>query len=128
MAFHRADVQKVLLSHIPDSSKVHCNKRLKTYTQLPSEPIQLSFEDGSTATCDLLIGADGLKSAVRKAMLTEKAKIAQSEGRTEEASELLAGIEPTWSGTNSYRTLIPADRLEAHYPNHMVLQQQMQVR
>ncbi|KAJ3576558.1 hypothetical protein NP233_g350 [Leucocoprinus birnbaumii] len=124
--FHRADFQQVLLRRIASSCKMHCGKRLRTYTQRPSEPIKLLFEDGSTATCDVLVGADGLKSAVRQTLMTEKAHFAQSEGRRAEATDCLASIDPWWSGTNSYRVLIPADRLRAQFPNHRVLTQPMQ--
>ncbi|KAF9454477.1 FAD/NAD(P)-binding domain-containing protein [Macrolepiota fuliginosa MF-IS2] len=126
MMFHRADFQQVLLGRLDSSCKTHCGKRLRTYTQRPSEPIKLLFEDGSTATCDVLIGADGVKSAVRKTFMTEKAHLAQSEGRRAEAADCLASIEPAWSGTNSYRTLISADLLRSRYPNHRVFTQPMQ--
>lgn len=107
---------------------MYCGKRLRTYTQRASEPIKLLFEDGETAVCDVLVGADGLKSAVRKTLMTEKAHFAQSEGRRAEAADCFASIDPLWSGTNSYRALIPTDRLRAIYPNHRVLTQPMQVR
>lgn len=128
MVFHRADFQEVLLKRLASSCKVHCGKRLRTYTQRPSEPIKLLFEDGSTATCDVLVGADGVKSAVRQTLMTEKAHIAQTEGRRAEAADFLASIDPLWSGTHSYRALIPADRLRAQYPNHRIFTQPMQVR
>lgn len=127
MLFHRSDFQQVLLRRLASSScKTYCGKRLRTYTQRPSEPIKLLFEDGSTATCDVLVGADGLKSAVRQTLMTEKAHSAQSEGRRADAADCLASIDPLWSGTNSYRALIPADRLRALYPNHRVCTQPMQ--
>jgi len=128
MVFHRSDFQQVLLRHLTSSCKTYCGKRLRTYTQQASEPIKLLFENGETAVCDVLVGADGLKSAVRKTLMTEKAHFAQSEGRRAEAADCFASIDPLWSGTNSYRALIPTDRLRAIYPNHRVLTQPMQVR
>ena len=127
MIFHRADFQQVLLGHLISSCKTHCGKRLRTYTQRASEPIKLLFEDGTTATCDVLVGADGLKSAVRQTLMTEKAHLAQSEGRRAEAADCLASIDPLWSGTNSYRALIPVDRLRVECPSHRVLVQPIQV-
>lgn len=128
VTFHRADFQQVLLRRLTSSCKTQCGKRLLTYTQRPSEPIKLLFEDGSTATCDVLIGADGLKSAVRKTLMTEKAHLAQVDGRRAQAADCLASIDPLWSGTNSYRALIPAELLKTRYPGHRVFNQPMQVR
>lgn len=128
MTFHRADFQEVLLRRLASSScRTHCGKRLRAYTQRTSEPIKLLFEDGSTAACDVLVGADGVKSAVRKTLMTERAHLAQTEGRRAEAAECLASIEPEWSGTLSYRALIPADQLKSRYPNHRVFSQPVQV-
>ncbi|KXN84136.1 Salicylate hydroxylase [Leucoagaricus sp. SymC.cos] len=126
MVFHRSDFQQVLLRHLASSCRTYCGKRLRTYTQRPLEPIKLYFEDGSTATCDVLVGADGIKSVVRQTMMTEKAHLAQSEGRRAEAAECLASIDPMWSGNSSYRALIPAERLRAQHPNHRVFTQPMQ--
>ena len=42
----------------PVACATHCSKRLKSYRSLsPSSGVELTFEDGTTATCDLLIGA-----------------------------------------------------------------------
>ncbi|TEB28869.1 salicylate hydroxylase [Coprinellus micaceus] len=126
MTFHRPDFQNALLRKLPRSTKIYCSKRLLSYTQRPTGPVELYFEDGSTATCDLLVGADGLKSAVRRSMFTDKAKVAQSEKRMKEAGEYEASIEPTWCGTNAYRALIPTDRLNARHPGHRVFTQPTQ--
>ncbi|RXW17572.1 hypothetical protein EST38_g8284 [Candolleomyces aberdarensis] len=126
MTFHRPDFQNALLQNMPRSTRIHCSKRLRSYIQRPTGPIELYFEDGTTATCDILIGADGLKSAVRRSMYTEKARIAQSEQKMREAMECEASIEPVWSGTNAYRALIPAERLSARYPGHRVFTQPTQ--
>jgi salicylate hydroxylase len=127
MLFHRAEFQQVLLSCLSSTYKTHCGKRLQAYNQRPNQPIQLSFEDGSTATCDVLIGADGLKSVVRKILMIEKAEFAQSEGQREEAANYLASIEALWSGTISYRALISAEVLQSRCPNHRVFTEPVQV-
>ncbi|KAJ8082777.1 hypothetical protein PM082_008633 [Marasmius tenuissimus] len=118
---HRADYQQTLIQHLPRSCRTHCSKRLRSYSQRLSGPIELVFEDGTVAYCDVLLGADGLKSAVRRCALSEKSRWAQSEGRYKEAAELLQGVDPVWSGTNAYRALIPADRLQARYPSHRAI-------
>ncbi|KAF8075333.1 hypothetical protein FPV67DRAFT_1728536 [Lyophyllum atratum] len=118
MLFHRADFQQVLLRRLPESCRIHCSKRLRSYTQRPSGPIELLFEDGSTTACDVLIGADGLKSAVRRTFLDEKVTRARSEGRHTEVADIHASIDPVWSGTSAYRALISAESLRTRAPDH----------
>ncbi|KAF9070947.1 hypothetical protein BDP27DRAFT_560479 [Rhodocollybia butyracea] len=121
MLFHRADYQQTVLQHLPKRCRAHCSKRLRSYTQHRSGPIELLFEDGTMAQCDVLIGADGVKSTVRAGIVREKAQRAQAEGRRKEASEVLTQVDPVWSGTNAYRALIPVEKLRAVAPNHQVL-------
>jgi len=128
MTFHRPDFQNALLRRLPPTYRIHCSKRLRSYTQRQGGPISLLFEDGTKAFCDVLVGADGLKSAVRRSLLNEKAQWAQSENRWSEAADIAALIEPVWSGTNAYRAVIPADRLRARDPYHRVFKQPTQVR
>jgi salicylate hydroxylase len=127
LPFHRPDFQRVLLENMPSSCGLHCSKRLRTYTQHPTGTIELLFEDNTRADCDLLIGADGIRSAVRKAMLQEKTQQAKSRGNVNEAKEFLASVDPIWSGTVSYRTVVPAEKLRAYAPDHRVLSSANQV-
>jgi len=121
ITLHRADFQSVLLKHLPNSCRVNCSKRLRTYTQRQSGPTELVFEDGSRAFCDVLVGADGLKSATRGAFMRERADWMQAQGRWQEATEIASCIDPVWSGTIAYRALIPGERLKAMAPGHPVL-------
>ncbi|KAJ3975910.1 hypothetical protein EV361DRAFT_945748 [Lentinula raphanica] len=121
MLFHRADYQQTILNHLPKRCHTHCSKRLRSYTQRQSGPIELFFEDGTTASCDVLVGADGVKSVVRAGVLNEKAQWARSEGRFKEAAEILQHVEPVWSGATAYRALIPTQKLQAIAPDHQVL-------
>jgi salicylate hydroxylase len=127
MRFHRAHFHGVLLSHLPSTCTTHNAKRLKSYSQ-PTEcsknsPITLTFTDGSTATCDVLIGADGIKSAVRSSMFCELAESVESG----EKEFVLSCINPIWSGVNAYRTLVSAEKLRAHHPDHPILREHTQV-
>ncbi|KAJ7464344.1 hypothetical protein FB451DRAFT_1352780 [Mycena latifolia] len=125
ISLHRADFQRVLLNRLPKSCRITCSKRLRTYTQRPSGPTELVFEDGTRAFCDILVGADGLKSAVRRAFLSERANWMQAQGRWQEATDIASCIEPVWSGHIAYRALIPADRLKSVAPTHQVLTKPM---
>ncbi|EIW82784.1 FAD/NAD(P)-binding domain-containing protein [Coniophora puteana RWD-64-598 SS2] len=122
---HRADFHSVLLDNVSPSVETYTSKRLDSYTQPsadnPSEPIILNFRDGSTATCDILVGADGVKSVVRKFMMQNLSRDVDALKKCS-TEEYLACIEPVFSGGVSYRTLIQADKLRAVDPNHRVLE------
>ncbi|KZP18795.1 FAD/NAD(P)-binding domain-containing protein [Athelia psychrophila] len=115
LPFHRASFQKVLIKHLPPSCTSHFGKRLVSYDDPASGPITLHFKDGTTAECDVLVGADGIKSAVRATLVSNLAK----EGKItkEEATQ----PNPVWSGTVVYRNLVPKERLEAQAPGHRAL-------
>jgi len=68
-AFHRGRLQQALLSELV-SAKINLNKRLASIIQ-QAQQVELKFEDGSTAEADLVIGADGIKSVVRKNIFGE---------------------------------------------------------
>jgi 2-polyprenyl-6-methoxyphenol hydroxylase-like FAD-dependent oxidoreductase len=68
-AIHRGRLQQTLLSEI-DSAKVHLNKRLESVQQTDTKVI-VRFEDDTFVEGDIVIGADGIKSAVRKSIFGE---------------------------------------------------------
>ena len=127
MSFHRAEFHGALLNRLPSSCGAFPAKRLESYTQQPGDAIMLRFQDGSTATCDILLGADGVKSAVRKTMLHEAASWAESQHQNADATELRDLSEPLFSGFFSYRALIPAERLSSISSQHRVLSSGVQV-
>lgn len=49
--------------------EVHYGKRLVTVTDTPGAPVTARFEDGSTAEGDFLVGADGIRSQVRRVVM-----------------------------------------------------------
>ena len=117
---HRAELQRILIKHLPHAPR--CSKRLQSYKET-SSGIQLFFADGTTAVCDVLIGADGIRSAVRHGLLLQEAQNAPPEV----ADELRSCIEPSWTGVICYRTVVPAARLAARSPHHRALHLPMQV-
>jgi hypothetical protein len=48
---------------------VHFDKAFVSYAEEPDGRVRLYFEDGSSAACDLLVGADGVSSCIRKQFL-----------------------------------------------------------
>ncbi len=66
VAIHRATLHKILLGHLK-GTPIHLNKKLKSLTQSNNQ-VDLVFEDGTTHTAAIVIGADGIYSAVRKSI------------------------------------------------------------
>ncbi|KAK0199926.1 hypothetical protein DFS33DRAFT_1399586 [Desarmillaria ectypa] len=112
MTFHRGQLQQSFLQYLPPSCPIHYSKRLQSYSQQPSGEIQLMFHDGAHATCDVLVGADGIHSTVRAQLMQDEAQIALRSGRPDTAEEILASIEPIWTGSIAYRELAPLARLQ----------------
>ena len=63
-AVHRADLHSFLISQLA-GAKIHLGKRLSGLVQT-SDSASLFFEDGSEYQNEIVIGADGIHSAVRK--------------------------------------------------------------
>ncbi|KIM41421.1 hypothetical protein M413DRAFT_445432 [Hebeloma cylindrosporum] len=108
--FHRADFQQALISRL--SGQLLLSHRLISYEETNNE-VRLEFLHGKTATCDLLVGMDGIKSAVRKFFLLKH-------GLPNSPS-----IHPIWTGTVAYRGLVPIKELEAELPGHRAVQTPM---
>ncbi|KAH8111729.1 hypothetical protein DFH11DRAFT_1790494 [Phellopilus nigrolimitatus] len=129
IAFHRADFLRILAEQLdPEITTSHFFKRLTSYSlpsaSSPSSPLILNFKDGTTATCDVLIGSDGIHSATRHTLLELAAKDAEADGAEDgmKAAAVLRGmVEPVWSGSVAYRGVIPREKLEKLNPNHRAM-------
>jgi salicylate hydroxylase len=67
LGIHRAELQRIL-STVVGMDRIHLNKRLERFDD-SGEQVVLHFKDGSKAEADIVIGADGTRSAVRNQML-----------------------------------------------------------
>ncbi|KAL0956449.1 hypothetical protein HGRIS_002597 [Hohenbuehelia grisea] len=120
ITLHRADLQRVLLSHLADKCQITCSKQLSSYEEQEFGPIELSFADGTSSTCDVLIGADGIRSGIRSCMLAVQPVQNFTDQQLAEIGLRPSAIHPIWTGYTAYRTLISADRLKQLQPDHRV--------
>jgi 2-polyprenyl-6-methoxyphenol hydroxylase-like FAD-dependent oxidoreductase len=66
-AIHRATLHTILLKKL-DGVNVFLNKKLKSLSQTTDE-VNFTFEDGTSYSSNILIGADGIHSVVRKSII-----------------------------------------------------------
>ena len=113
MVIHRGDFHEILTGNVAPGTIAFGKKLVALERNAGS--VALEFEDGSWEEADIVIGADGIGSTVREALL---------------GPEL-----PVYSGYVGHRCIIPADRLgdlapadvskwwsdDAHRDTHMVV-------
>jgi salicylate hydroxylase len=86
---HRADLLVALATALP-SERVHLGHRLTELTDR-GDQVEVRFANGAHVTVDVLVGADGIHSVVRRLLFGEE--------------------EPRFTGCVAYRGLVPAERL-----------------
>ena len=89
LTLHRADLLQSLEKALP-AECIRLGKRVSTIEQVGDE-IVLGFSDGTKDRVGLLIGADGIHSAVRAKLFGEE--------------------HPRFTGVVAYRAVVPAERL-----------------
>lgn len=80
----RGDLRRILLESLPDHI-IQWDKKLKSVSTIDTGHYELTFEDGSTTTTHMLVGADGAFSKVRP---------------------LLSDAKPTYTGVASVETYL----------------------
>jgi salicylate hydroxylase len=91
LTIHRADLLAALAEAFP-VAQVRFGKRVQAI-EARAEGVQVQFSDGSSATeFDVLIGADGIHSAVRNAMFGAE--------------------QPRFTGVVAFRAVVPTERLQ----------------
>jgi 2-polyprenyl-6-methoxyphenol hydroxylase-like FAD-dependent oxidoreductase len=94
---HRRTLRSILRARLGDS--FHPGKAVTGYHETPDK-VTVTLDDGTTAEGDVLVGADGIRSAVRRQKLTETTVIDAGVrglgvfGRTPLTSELAAQLPP----------------------------------
>ncbi|OJA15165.1 hypothetical protein AZE42_08928 [Rhizopogon vesiculosus] len=117
VTMHRQLLVDILKRHLPSSCTVHFNKRLTKYDKLSAGSLVLHFADDSTETTDVLIGADGIRSSVRKTLFeTLDRDIVDS-------SKITHYTDASWTGTVVYRAILPAEKLSEIDPNNVALKE-----
>lgn len=89
---HRGDLHALQISAL-EPGTLHFDKRLETVVD-DGSGVELTFADGSRARADIVIGADGINSRIREALL---------------------GVEkPNYSGWVGHRAIIPGEKLRQY--------------
>lgn len=89
---HRGDLHALMVDQL-DQDRLHFGKRLEKVDD-QGDQVVMNFADGTEATADLVIGADGVNSVIREHLLGEEA--------------------PIYSGWVAHRAIIPAEKLKAY--------------
>ena len=97
---HRGDLHRLLSEAVPQAS-IHLGKRC-TGVEIRDGSAGLSFTDGTSAEADVVVGCDGIRSAVR--------------------ANLFGGEGPRYVGTMCWRALAPTDALPKGYHDRYVNQ------
>ncbi|KAG1802031.1 uncharacterized protein HD556DRAFT_1304228 [Suillus plorans] len=112
---HRQDLVDILKQSIPSSCTIHFNKRLTEYEKQSPGSLALYFADDSTSTTDVLVGADGIHSPVRKTFFETIGP------DTIDPSKIRHCSDPFWTGTLVYRGIFPTEKLSKLDPNNLTL-------
>jgi salicylate hydroxylase len=89
LTVHRADLLSIIAAGFPPE-RIHLGHRLVGHAD-KGDRVEAAFANGARVTADVLVGADGIHSTVRAALLGEEA--------------------PRFAGCVAYRGLVPVERI-----------------
>ncbi|SEG87220.1 FAD-dependent monooxygenase [Marinobacterium lutimaris] len=92
ITIHRGDMHATQIDHLKPGT-VQFGKKLSGVED-SGDDVLLSFEDGTTARADIVVGADGINSKIREVLLGPE--------------------DPTYSGWVAHRALITGEALAKH--------------
>jgi salicylate hydroxylase len=111
---HRADLLDILLAAAGEPAPRLAARCVAVRHRPDHGDVELAFADGSTATADVVIGADGTHSVVRDAVMgTTPGTPAATNGApptTTPGTPAATNGAVRFSGVCAYRCLVPADR------------------
>jgi salicylate hydroxylase len=92
---HRADLHNLLIARVKGlkSNVIRLNSRVIGFEET-EDRVQVKLSDGSRVSADILIGADGVKSAVR--------------------AQIAGAGQASYTGDAAWRLIVPAERLPAN--------------
>ncbi len=90
VTIHRSDIINALAEQFP-MEQIRFGQRIRSLTQ-GKDGVTLQFEDGSQASFDVVVGADGIHSRVRTALFGEE--------------------YPRFTGVVSFRSVVPTERVK----------------
>jgi len=121
IGLHRAQLVDMLKSRLPPTCTIHTSKQLASYSRNTDSSYIMRFTDGSIANSDVLIGADGIRSAVRRSMFQDLIEQGRLPPGLLSPESLHKALEPQWSGITVYRSLIQPQKLREISPDHLLL-------
>ncbi|MFF5106140.1 FAD-dependent monooxygenase [Streptomyces sp. NPDC000134] len=95
----RSDLHALLADRVP-SGRIHLGARLKSVAE-DGDGVRLRFADGRQTSADLVVGADGVHSVVRRAVAGEE--------------------RPVFSGSSALRGVVPAADVPGLAPDTMYM-------
>lgn len=90
VTIHRSDIINALAEQFP-MDQIQFGKRIRSLQQ-GDDGVTLAFEDGGSASFDVVVGADGIHSRVRTALFGEE--------------------HPRFTGVVSFRSVVPTERVK----------------
>ena len=94
---HRAHFLDGIVKLVPEGV-AHFGKRLADLSTVEAGGLQLTFDDGTKAEADAVVGCDGVKSRVRQLLLAKE--------------DMLQDV--TFTGKYAYRGLVPMEKAKEH--------------
>jgi 2-polyprenyl-6-methoxyphenol hydroxylase-like FAD-dependent oxidoreductase len=98
---HRADLHNLLVAKVKSlkSNVVRLNSRVTGFDE-SDDRVVVKLSDGSKATADILVGADGVKSAIR--------------------AQIAGAGSASYTGDAAWRLIVPAERLPPNLMGHVM--------
>ncbi|KAL1665647.1 hypothetical protein GGF50DRAFT_52230 [Schizophyllum commune] len=113
----RAELQSRMLSSLRKGLNFHLSRRVIGLQQMDDE-VLLTFADGSTTACDLVIGADGVHSTIRRLAVESEFLPLKTGGTLASGVNALASSAKTqWCGRYAYRGMVRVSALPSDHPS-----------